>query len=43
MIWPRNFLILKITNLVDDSDLNKNVHLNTRGHPLSKTTFIFVK
>ena len=43
MIWPGNFLIHKITNLVDDSDLNKNFNLNTRGHTLSKTDFIFVK
>ena len=28
MIWPGNFLIHKINDLVDDSDLNKTFHLN---------------
>ena len=43
MIWPGSFLIHKISNLVDDLDFNKNFHLNTRGDPLYKTAFIFVK
>ena len=43
MNWPGNFLNKKIWNLVDDTDFNKNFHLNTWGHPLTKLAFIFVK
>ena len=43
MIWPGNFLIHKLWNLVEDSNFNKKFHLSTRGHPLPKTAFIFVK
>ena len=43
MNWPGNFFNKKIGNLVDDTDLNKNLHIQSKGHPLFKTAFIFVK
>ena len=38
MILPGNFLIHKISNLVDY--FNQNFHPNARGQTLSKTAFI---
>ena len=38
MNWLDYFLNQKIWNLIDDLDFNKNFHLHTKGHPLSKTS-----
>ena len=35
-------LIQKIYNLVDDTVFNKNLDIQSKGHPLSKTAFIFI-
>ena len=35
--WPGNFFDQKIWNLVDGGEFNKNIHLHTKGHPLTKT------
>ena len=43
MNWPGNFLNKKIWNLVDYTDFNKNRDIQSKGHPVSKTAFIFVK
>ena len=43
MNWPGNFLNQKIWNFVDDRDFNKNLDIQSKGHPLSKTACIFVK
>ena len=43
MNFPGNFLNQKIWKLIEDTDFNKNVHIRSKGHPLSKTAFNFVK
>ena len=43
MNCPGNFLYQKIWNLIGDADFNKKFHFQSKGHPLFKTAFIFVK
>ena len=43
MNWPGNFFNQKIWKLVDDIDFNRNFHIQSKEHYLSKTAFIFVK